>query len=172
MVSVWNFALRAAVVCSAVCVMVVGVGGLASAEASGVNQPAPSPPTAPAMSKVPLVPAGVSDASRVGVGSFSGCYGESFAPFPIDGWAEGQAITYCAPAVATAVNSTMSRGRWYGLQTLASDSGNGTDEAVAWPMWQCTGGTYTYYLSSFHTALVDGDSAYGATSSLARFACG
>lgn len=105
-------------------------------------------------------------------GSGGSCYGVTLTPWLSGGTAWGEGETYCAVATSTYVQSTMTRGRWWGSQYLASDASYGIDSADALPHYSCAGqGTFTYSVASTHIAWVNGDKLAGVTANSNRFAC-
>lgn len=84
--------------------------------------------------------------------------------------------TFCSQNVLRlSVRTVLSRGRWYGAQTIGDrtqNSGHTSRTPDATPHWNCAGvGTYTYEGHSYHEAWNGGKTYYGQTVQSARLTC-
>jgi len=112
------------------------------------------------------------DSLRTGGGAAIPCAGFTGMPVRAGDDAFDYAYTQCTTSAATYIASSMYRPRWYGSQHLDSTSGSGSEIAEDYPEYRCAGqGTYTYYVYSFHEAVVGGETGTANTSGGNRFGC-
>lgn len=115
----------------------------------------------------------------------AGCTGKTdyphASPGPINpSYASVHGRTLCKATVTEVSTTTvLKRLRWYGMQTLSTDTSSGTSTSGsgdAHPHWYCKGaGTYSYYGYSNHRSVESGKTYTTSTSNfdstLSRFPC-
>lgn len=157
---------------AAAAVVVAGFATPANAATTG----APNPASHGAPSKTGLSQPGAHPNLVIGVGGGVTCTGITYQPFNDSaGYAYGDGETYCSSVVSElGIAQTLYRLRWYGWQSLNSDSSDVAASNDAWTStwWNCSGvGTYTYEADSSHYAYTPAGEVSGDTSNQARFGC-